>query len=73
MPTYRYTGDVPVVFVSLIKDDQTWVPSTGDTIDLDFEVEHALLELVVSNKSKGGTEVAKQVESPETADDSEEN
>lgn len=73
MPTYRYTGDVPVVFVSLIKDSQTWMPSTGDTIDLDSEIEHALLELVVSTKAKGGTEVAEQVESPETVDDSEEN
>ena len=46
MYTYRYTGDLPTVFVSLIKDGHTWMPSKGDTIDSTDPISHPLLEFV---------------------------
>lgn len=50
MPTYRYCGDEPTVFISLSKDGETWVPKRGDEIELEEAVSHPLLELVVAEK-----------------------
>lgn len=72
MPTYRYTGDVPTVFTTMRKDGVTWVPSTGDTIDLDSDPGHPWLELVTSSKPAPASET-KNTESPAAADESEEN
>ena len=50
--TYRYTGDVPTVFTTLVKDGKTWTPETGDTIRLESPIAHPLLELVVKESKK---------------------
>ena len=47
MPTYKYVGDLPTVFISLTKDGRTFMPSKGDTIDWPVPIGHPLLELVV--------------------------
>jgi hypothetical protein len=47
MPTYRYLGDLPTVFISLVKDGHTFAPNKGDTIDWPVPIGHPLLELVV--------------------------
>lgn len=44
--TYRYTGSVPTVFISLVKDGHTWVPNYGDTITTSVPVHHPWLELI---------------------------
>lgn len=44
--TYRYTGDVPTVFVSLEKDGATWTAKPGDAITVDGLVGHPLLTRV---------------------------
>lgn len=46
MPTYRYTGDVPTVFVGLQKDGVTWTPSKGDEITVDVTIGHPWLTRV---------------------------
>jgi hypothetical protein len=46
MPTYRYTGDVPTVFIGLQKDGVTWTPSKGDEITVEVPVGHPWLERV---------------------------
>ena len=81
MPKYRYTGDVPTVFITLQKDGHTWVPSKGDEIDSQEEIGHPLLELIVGKDSAPPvsdikTEVPAEpenTESPDTADESKEN
>lgn len=50
---YRYTGDLPTVFVTLRDSHGTWTPSKGDTYKSPVEIQHPLLELVVrESKSK---------------------
>jgi hypothetical protein len=72
---YRYCGDEPTVFISLIKNGETWVPSRGDEIELDEPVSHPLLELIIAKKSKVAAEAepaqeaAAEVEPEETPDD----
>jgi hypothetical protein len=70
-------GDLPTVFITLQKDGHTWVPNTGDTIDLDTEVGHPLLELMTDNAQADQTKSAEErleiTESPEAADESKEN
>lgn len=80
MPTYRYTGDVPTVFITLQKDGHTWVPSKGDEIDSQDEIGHPLLELIGKDSAPSGSDVQAEVpaeqeniESPDTADKSKEN
>lgn len=46
MPTYRYTGDVPTVFVGLQKDGVTWTPSKGDEITVEVTIGHPWLTRV---------------------------
>ena len=46
MPTYRYTGDVPTVFIGLQKDGTTWTPSRGDEITVDVTVGHPWLKRI---------------------------
>lgn len=46
MPTYRYTGDLPTVFITLRTANGTWVPSKGDEIEWHEALAHPLLELV---------------------------
>lgn len=50
MPTYRYTGDAPTVFVGIRKDGHTWEPSHGDTVTTDRPVGHPLLERVAADE-----------------------
>jgi len=77
VPRYQYTGDLPTVFITLQKDGETWVPKTGDTIDVDATVDHPLLALIADNPKVSQTKTTEErkeiTESPETADDSKEN
>jgi len=71
VPTYKYTGDVPTVFITLQDSNgETWVPSFGDQIVSDTEISHPLLAPVSVTTKKQEPE---KVESPETVDESEEN
>lgn len=47
---YRYTGDVPTVFITLMKNGHTWVPKRDDTYSSLTPITHPLLELVVDAK-----------------------
>ena len=74
---YRYTHDVPNVFIDLVKDGHTWVPNKGDTITTDTAVNHPYLELVedeVEQETPVETkqdepEIAVQQEKPTAIDD----
>jgi hypothetical protein len=50
--TYRYIGDLPVVFTGLVKDGHTWEPNSGDTINLDEKISHPLLIEVVKETTE---------------------
>ncbi len=84
MFTYRYTGDLPTAFITLRKNDQTWFPSKGDTIDSEVPIRHFQLELVTEVAQSAIKEVdASSVKTPagpdkeqspvEAADESKEN
>ena len=51
-PHYRYSGEQPTVFISIVKDDETWVPNYGDEIELDEPVLHPLLELIIATEEE---------------------
>jgi hypothetical protein len=80
---YRYTGDVPTVFISLQKDGETWMPSSGDVIEVEEAISHPLLEEVVAAPAEASANATKkkptepaepvQQESPVTVDAQEEN
>jgi hypothetical protein len=72
MPTYRYTGDVPTVFISMRKDGRTWVPDKGDEIEWPEQVGHPFLE-VVSPEKPAAPESPVNTESPVAVDGSKEN
>lgn len=68
--TYRYTGDLPTVFISLVRDGRSWAPNKGDTIDWPTPIGHPLLELVPEvPEPKGVTEKTAAVVDDEAADD----
>ena len=74
MPKYQYTHDVPTVFISLLKDGHTWVPSKGDTIEVDEPIAHAHLMLVQEHDGETSEVVDTEPnESPDVADESKEN
>ena len=82
MPTYEFTGDLPVVFIGIRNPEtgHTWTPSKGDRIVLDEPVGNPLLALVaealVEETPKAAAKKIAAVENPEsaaTADDNEEN
>ena len=58
---YRYTGDLPTVFISLVKDGHTFAPNKGDTIDWPTAIGHPLLELVVEEVPETKVGVVKEV------------
>jgi len=67
MPTYRYVGDLPTVFISLVKDGHTFAPNKGGTIDWPTAIGHPLLELVVEEVPATKVDEVKKVvaEEPE--------
>ena len=70
MFTYRYTGDLPTVFLSLVQDGRSWVPNKGDTITWPTLIGHPLLELVTDvPATKGVSEKVTAVAEPEQDDD----
>jgi len=80
MPTYRYTGDIPTVFISMRKDGKTWVPDKGDEIEWPEEVGHPFLEVVspgkeqtTNSQKEAAPEPPASKESPVAVDESKEN
>lgn len=79
--TYQYTGSLPTVFISLEKDGATWVPSSGDTIELAGAIVHPLLTEVAAAQQTASADkapaknqpVTENQESPVAADEPEEN
>ena len=66
MPTSEFTGDVPVVFTSLVGDDgYVWQPSKGDKITTDEVLNHDLLSEVVNIKQATTAPDAKASDEPE--------
>ena len=80
MPTYEYIGDVDTVFVSLVKDDHTWLASKGDQITVDSFIDHPLLvnvsaslEEPKASKKAAAADESRKSESTVKADEPEEN
>ncbi len=70
MPTYRYTGDVPTVFVGLQKDGVTWTPSKGDEITVEMTVGHPWLTRVQDVVEVKASDKVTKAPAPSTPDSS---
>ena len=62
---YRYTGDLPTVFIHLRDDNGTWTPSKDDEIEWHEAVQHPLLELVSHDTDEPEIELNVPDEVPE--------
>jgi len=68
MHTYRYTGDLPTVFITLQSNGETWVPNNGDTITVDEPIAHPLLVEVIEVQAEAKAEASKKQQPTEPAE-----